>query len=56
MFGRVAKIPTANTFDELVEMDFVDYGIMQPVSTFGILFRVSLPLFLGDKQKAEQTA
>ena len=25
MFGRVAKIPIANTFNELVEMDFVDY-------------------------------
>ena len=26
MFGRVAKIPIANKFGELVEMDFVDYG------------------------------
>ena len=26
MFGGVAKIPIANTFSELVEMDFVDYG------------------------------
>ena len=26
MFGRVAKTPIANTFGELVEMDFVDYG------------------------------
>ena len=26
MFGRVSKIPIANTFNELVEMDFVDYG------------------------------
>ena len=26
MFGRVAKIPVANTFSELVEMDSVDYG------------------------------
>ena len=26
MFGRVAKIPIANKFNELVEMDFVDYG------------------------------
>ena len=26
MFGRVAKIPIAYTFDELVEMDFADYG------------------------------
>ena len=26
MFVRVAKIPIANTFNELVEMDFADYG------------------------------
>ena len=26
MFGSVAKIPIANTFNELVEMDFVNYG------------------------------
>ena len=26
MFGRVPKIPIANTFDKLVEMDFADYG------------------------------
>ena len=26
MFGRVTKIPIANTPDGLVEMDFVDYG------------------------------
>ena len=26
MFGRVAKIPIANNFNELAEMDFVDYG------------------------------
>ena len=26
MFVGVAKIPIANTFNELVEMDFVDYG------------------------------
>ena len=26
MFGRVAKIHIANTSNELVEMDFVDYG------------------------------
>ena len=26
MFGRVAKIPIANTFNEPVEMDFADYG------------------------------
>ena len=26
MFGRVAKIPIANTSNELFEMDFVDYG------------------------------
>ena len=26
MFGRVEEIPIANTFNELVAMDFVDYG------------------------------
>ena len=26
MFGRVAKIPIANTSDELAEMDFANYG------------------------------
>ena len=26
MFGRVSKIPIANTSNELVEMDFVEYG------------------------------
>ena len=26
MFGRVAKIPIANTSSELVAMDFVDFG------------------------------
>ena len=26
IFGRVGKIPIADTFSELVEMDFVDYG------------------------------
>ena len=26
MFGRVAKIPVSDTFDELVEVDFADYG------------------------------
>ena len=26
MFGGVAKIPISNTFSELVEMDFSDYG------------------------------
>ena len=26
MFVRVSEIPVANTFNELVAMDFVDYG------------------------------
>ena len=26
ILGRSAKIPIANTFSELVEMDFADYG------------------------------
>ena len=29
MFGRVAKIPIANAFSELVELDFVDYGDLE---------------------------
>ena len=45
MFGRVAKIPIADTFVELVEMDFVDYGDVKPFCTFEILFRASPPLF-----------
>ena len=33
MFGRVAKIIISNTFSELVEMDFVDYGDRAAFST-----------------------
>ena len=40
MFGRVAKIPIANTFNELVEMDFVDYGDHATFCTSRILFLV----------------
>ena len=57
MFGRVAKIPIANTFSELVEMDFVDYGdhatFLRIQDTFS---RFSVVIFLGTKKKAEQTA
>ena len=40
MFGRVAKIPIANTSNELVEMDFVDYGGTQPFCASRIHFLV----------------
>ena len=57
MFGRVSKIPIANTFSELVEMDFVDYGdhatflhIQDTFSRFSVIF------FLGTKKREEQTA
>ena len=40
MFGRVDKIPIANTSNELVEMDLLTMGIMPPLYTYKILFRV----------------
>ena len=44
--GGYQKIPIASTFDELVEMDFSDYGDYAAFFfTFELLFRVSLPLF-----------
>ena len=57
MFGRVAKIPIANTFIELVEMDFADYGIhaafLHIQDTFSSF---SVVIFMGTKKKEEQTA
>ena len=41
MFGRASKIPIANTFSELVEMDFRIVGILQLSCAFEILFHVS---------------
>ena len=57
MFGRVSKIPIANTSNELVEMDFVDYGdhatFLHIQDTFS---RFSAVSFLGTKKRGEQTA
>ena len=57
MFGRVEKIPIANTFSELVGMDFVDYGdraaFLRIRDTFS---RFSAIIFSGAKKKEEQTA
>ena len=39
MFGRVSKIPVANAFNELVEIDFVDYGDYVAFFTFKANFR-----------------
>ena len=57
MFGRLSKIPTANTFNESVGMDSVDYGDF-PTSlhiqdTFS---RFSAIIFTGAKKKEEQTS
>ena len=53
----VAKILIANTFDELVEMDFVDYGDYATFFAHSIYFCAFLcHYFLGAKKKEEQTA
>ena len=52
MFGRVAKIFTANTFNGLVEMDFVDYGDLSTFMHIRDTFsRFSAIAFLGTKRK-----
>ena len=56
MFGRVAKIPIANTFNELSEMDFVDYGDLSTFLHIQDTFRDFQRLFLGAKKKEKQTA
>ena len=57
MFGMVAEIPIANTPNELVEMDSVDYG---DFATFrhirGTFFTFRGHHFMGTKKKEEQTA
>ena len=57
MFGRVAKIPISNTFGELAEMDFSDYGdyaaFLHIQDTFS---RFSVIILLGANKKEEQTA
>ena len=57
MFGRVAKIPIANAFSELVEMDFVGYGDLATSLHIQDAFsRFSAIAFLGTKRNEEQTA
>ena len=56
MFCRAAKIPIADTFNELVEMDFVDYGDLATSLHIQVVFlRFSAIVFLG-ANKEEQTA
>ena len=57
MFGRVAKIPTANTFDELIEIDFVEYGEFAKFLRAHVTFsRFSVIIFTGAIKKEEKTA
>ena len=57
MFGRLAKIPIANTFSELSEMDFADYGDLATFLHIQATFsRFSAIVFLGTKKVEEQTA
>ena len=57
MFGRSAKIPTANAFSELVGMDFAEYGDLgNPLHIQDLFSRFSVTSFLGAKKKEEQTA
>ena len=57
MFSGVAKIPIANTFNELVGMDFADYGAYAAfLHIQGDFFAISCHHFTGAKKKEEQTA
>ena len=57
MFGRVAKIPIADTFSELVEMDFADYGDFAALLRIqGALSRFSVIAFIGAKRQEGQTS
>ena len=47
VFGGVAKIPVVNTFNELVEMDFSDYGDFPRSCAFRKLFRARLSFLRG---------
>ena len=52
MFGRVAKIPIANTFNELSEIDFVDYGdLVAFLHIQGAFSRFSAIVFGGRRRK-----
>ena len=51
-FGILAKIPIANTFSELVEMDFVDYGDHAAFLRIRDAFsRCPLAVFVGTEEK-----
>ena len=50
MFGRVEKIPIANTVNELVEMDFGDYGDYAAFLHIRDTFRDSPPSFFRNKE------
>ena len=53
----MAKIPIANTFSELVEMDFVDYGgYTEFLHIQDTLSRFSVSVFTAAKKKGERTA
>ena len=57
MFGWVAKIPISNTFSELVEMGFVEYGDYSAFLHIQDAFsRFSVSAFPGEEEKGEQTA
>ena len=57
MFGRVAKIPIADTFSELVEMDFADYGDFAALLRIqGAFSRFSVIAFIGAKRQEGQTS
>ena len=55
MFARLSEIPISDTFNELVEMDFVEYGICRFLQIRDIVSR-SAPSFYGWKEKGGQTA
>ena len=57
MFGGVAKIQIANTPNELVEMDFADYGYFANFLRIqGAFSRFSVIIFTGAETTEEQTA
>ena len=56
MFGRVAKIPISDTFDELVGMDFVDYGGGATFLHIRDTFSRFSAIILRGEEKGERTA
>ena len=45
-FGGMAKLPISSAFNELVGMDFVDFGGARRFSIHKVLFRAFLMLYL----------